>query len=217
MSLPEADLDEGYRKYHFLCSRCHGEFGEGETGPAIINRDFLEAAGDRFLYRTIAEGRAHTAMFGWSTDVYNKEKLGVQDISDIIGYMRISSTGERTYIFPGRNPGNREAGAEVFADTCWPPSHWAGQARPCLPGATAGRATRRLTERFDRIWWLTSGPGSASVYAFNQPVPREPDFIKEITLICSAGQPFLLFHVLLVRMISVAYELQSICPLFTSS
>jgi len=118
LTLQKPDLEEGALRYHFLCSRCHGEFGEGETGPAIINRDFLKAAGDKFLYETIAGGRAHTAMFGWATDVYNKEKLGLQDISNIIGYMRKSAVNPLTYIFPGSNPGSREEGAGIFSDRC---------------------------------------------------------------------------------------------------
>ncbi len=105
-------------RYHFLCSRCHGEFGEGETGPSIINADFLEVASNRFLHGTIAEGREHTAMFGWSSDVYDQEQLGMQDISNIIAYMRKSSKEPLSYIFPGSNPGDRIKGAEVFADRC---------------------------------------------------------------------------------------------------
>ena len=116
--LPEADLDQGALSYHFLCSRCHGEFGEGETGPAIINRDFLEAAGDRFLYETIAMGRIHTAMFGWSADVYNQEKLEPDDISNIIGFMRESAEGELSYVYQGSNPGDSEAGRILFEQRC---------------------------------------------------------------------------------------------------
>ena len=48
LELPEADLEQGALQYHFLCSRCHGEFGEGETGPAIINRDFLASESHAF-------------------------------------------------------------------------------------------------------------------------------------------------------------------------
>jgi mono/diheme cytochrome c family protein len=118
LSLPQPNLEEGGIKYHFLCSRCHGEFGEGETGPSIINADFLKAAGNRFLYETIAGGRSHTAMFGWSADVYDQERLGVQDISNIIGFMRESALNPLTYIFPGSNPGDRKRGAEVFALRC---------------------------------------------------------------------------------------------------
>jgi len=118
MSLPEPELEQGALRYHFLCHRCHGEFGEGETGPAIINADFLEAAGNRFLYETIAEGREHTAMFGWSSDVYDQERLGVQEISNIIGFMRKSALDTLTYIFPGSNPGDRVHGAELFSQRC---------------------------------------------------------------------------------------------------
>jgi mono/diheme cytochrome c family protein len=118
MTLPEPDFEEGALRYHFLCSRCHGEFGEGETGPAIINRDFLEAAGNRFLFETIAEGRIHTAMFGWSADVYNQEKLEPQDISNIIGYMRSTAMSPPTYIYQGSNPGNRVEGTGIFATRC---------------------------------------------------------------------------------------------------
>ncbi len=117
-NLPSPNLEEGALRYHFLCSRCHGEFGEGETGPSIINADFLELADNSFLYGTIAGGRAHTAMFGWSDDVFDLERLGVQDISNIIGFMRKSAMDPLTYIFPGSNPGNRVRGAEVFARNC---------------------------------------------------------------------------------------------------
>jgi mono/diheme cytochrome c family protein len=120
INLPEPDLDEGALRYHFLCSRCHGEFGEGETGPAIMNPDFLEAAENRFLYETISKGREHTAMFGWSADVYNQEKLGPADISSIIGFMRKSALKPLTYIYSGSNPGNRDSGAGIFAERCAP-------------------------------------------------------------------------------------------------
>jgi mono/diheme cytochrome c family protein len=118
IELPEPDLEQGALRYHFLCSRCHGEFGEGETGPAIINRDFLQAADDNFLYETIARGRAHTAMFGWSSDVYNQEKLNPADISNIIGYMRQSSRGALTYVYQGSNPGVSETGRRLFDQHC---------------------------------------------------------------------------------------------------
>lgn len=118
LELPEADLEQGALQYHFLCSRCHGEFGEGETGPAIINRDFLEAANNRLLYETIALGRSHTAMFGWSADVYNQEKLGPQEISNIIGHLRRSAMEEMTYVYQGSNPGQHTDGALLFSKHC---------------------------------------------------------------------------------------------------
>lgn len=118
LHLPQADLEEGERSYHFLCFRCHGEFGEGHTGPAIINKDFLHAASDRFLYETIAKGRVHTAMFGWTTDVYNDEQLDLQEISNLIGFMRASSETGTTYLHAGSNPGRKDRGKDLFAKHC---------------------------------------------------------------------------------------------------
>jgi len=118
LELPDADLEQGALRYHFLCSRCHGEFGEGDTGPAIINRDFLKASDDRFLFETIARGRVHTAMFGWSSDVYNQEKLSPGDISNIIGFMRHSASIRPSYVYQGSNPGESQAGKILFDQRC---------------------------------------------------------------------------------------------------
>jgi len=118
VQLPEPDLEQGALSFHFLCSRCHGEFGEGETGPAIINRDFLEAADDTFLYETVARGRVHTAMFGWSSDVYNQEQMDPGEISNIIGFMRESVRKELSYVHQGSNPGNSESGRILFDTHC---------------------------------------------------------------------------------------------------
>ncbi len=118
MELQMTNLQDGYLKYHFLCSRCHGDFGEGETGPAIINRDFLEVASDRFLYETVARGRNHTAMFGWSAHLYNQEQLSRAGIANIVGFMKESALDTLTYIYPGANPGNHEEGARLYAGHC---------------------------------------------------------------------------------------------------
>ncbi len=118
MDLSIADTVEGRLNYHFMCSRCHGEFGEGQTGPSIINADFLELASNEFLYNTIAAGREHTAMFGWSKDVYNAERLNLHDIGNIISFMRKEAEKRPDYIYAGANPGNREAGAKLFIQSC---------------------------------------------------------------------------------------------------
>ena len=118
ISLPPGDVVQGSLQYLYLCSRCHGEFGEGNTGPAILNPDFLSLAGDAFLYNTISTGRNHTAMFGWSTDVQGAGKLDRQGISDIISYMREVKTKERTYIYSGANTGSPDKGSALFAQHC---------------------------------------------------------------------------------------------------
>jgi mono/diheme cytochrome c family protein len=118
IELPTGDPRKGDLQYHYLCSRCHGEFGEGNTGPAILARDFQSHASDRFLYETISGGRSHTAMFGWSTQVQGAGRLDRQGISDIIAFMRQCAAGERDYIYQGSNPGNSVSGKELFIRHC---------------------------------------------------------------------------------------------------
>ncbi|MCF8345603.1 MAG: c-type cytochrome [Bacteroidales bacterium] len=114
----EADAEKGKLNFRFMCSRCHGEQGKGQTGPAIINEDFLSVATDDLLYRTIAFGRSHTAMFGWSTDVYNAERLTNQDIGNLLAYMREEASKSPDYIYAGRNPGDRERGEPLYRLHC---------------------------------------------------------------------------------------------------
>ncbi len=114
----ETVTEEGKLKYHFMCSRCHGDEGQGQTGPAIINESFLRAASDAFVYTTISSGRDHTAMFGWSTDVYNAERLDKQEIGNIIAFIRQRAIEKPEYIYAGANPGNKELGEPLFAKHC---------------------------------------------------------------------------------------------------
>jgi mono/diheme cytochrome c family protein len=116
--IAEADDEKGEINFRFMCSRCHGEQGAGQTGPAIINKDFLAVATDDLLYRTIAFGRSHTAMFGWSTDVYNAERLTKQDIGNLLVYMRKEALKSPDYIYAGRNPGDRERGGPLYRLHC---------------------------------------------------------------------------------------------------
>jgi mono/diheme cytochrome c family protein len=116
--LPDGNPANGDIPFHYRCSRCHGEFGEGDTGPAIINPSFLSAVDDRFLYRTISSGREHTAMFGWETPMVGADRPDRQEIADIIAYMRALAGRGTDYIYPGAGKGDPTAGMELFATSC---------------------------------------------------------------------------------------------------
>lgn len=47
------------------CAECHGDVGEGDTGPAVGNPWFLHTASDGFIRYAIARGRDGTPMAGW--------------------------------------------------------------------------------------------------------------------------------------------------------
>lgn len=116
-----ADLGDIYRgeeKYHYLCSRCHGIYGQGDTGPAIFNPDFQNAASDYFLSEMIAKGRRGTAMIGWSTAVSRQERLSASDIADVIAYLRHSAQNPPEVIYPGPIFGSAEKGESLFRELC---------------------------------------------------------------------------------------------------
>ena len=118
ISISSGDLEKGKLSFHYLCSRCHGEFGQGSTGPAIVNKDFLNATSDYFLYKTISSGRSHTAMHGWSKKVQGTDGLNEADISNIIGFLRSEPYLEWEYIYPGPVKGNESNGSVVFQNLC---------------------------------------------------------------------------------------------------
>ncbi|MBC8436101.1 MAG: c-type cytochrome [Bacteroidetes bacterium] len=108
----------GSELFHYACSRCHGEHGEGNTGPAILNRDFIRTADDHFLYQTISRGRAHTPMHGWIRAGSQEGGLNQGEIREIIGFIRSCEDTVWKYNYPGPTLGNKEAGKKLFGELC---------------------------------------------------------------------------------------------------
>jgi mono/diheme cytochrome c family protein len=117
-SADSGDSARGEERYHYLCSRCHGIYGQGDTGPAILNLDFQNAASDYFLSEMIANGRRGTAMIGWSTAVSKQDRLSPSDIADVVAYLRRASQNPPVVIYPGPIFGSAEKGKRSFQELC---------------------------------------------------------------------------------------------------
>jgi cbb3-type cytochrome c oxidase subunit III len=117
-SADSGDLSRGEERYHYLCSRCHGIYGQGDTGPALFNLDFQNAASDYFLSEMIARGRQGTAMIGWSTAVSRQDRLSPSDIADVVAYLRHASQNPPDVIYPGPIFGSAEKGEKLFKELC---------------------------------------------------------------------------------------------------
>ena len=71
------------------CVSCHGDDGEGASGPQLHNPTFLRTASDGFLTATIVLGRTGTPM---RSMIHGQEGLGQiepQQVQDLIAYMRL--------------------------------------------------------------------------------------------------------------------------------
>jgi mono/diheme cytochrome c family protein len=118
VKLQEGSPEQGALHFHYLCSRCHGEYGEGATGPSILNPDFLHTADDTYLYMMISKGRMNTAMIGWIGQITDRGIIEMKQISDIIAFMKSSVENPPAYIYPGANPGNPADGKKWFTMHC---------------------------------------------------------------------------------------------------
>ncbi len=112
------DAQTGEQLYHYRCSRCHGTYGQGDSGPTLFNKDVMDAASDYFLAEMITKGRHNTAMFGWEKDVASQDRLSNSQIADIITYLREKAIEPKAILHPGSNLGQAASGEQVYQKNC---------------------------------------------------------------------------------------------------
>ncbi len=78
----------GKRVYEGACSSCHGTEGQGATGSALANRDFLRVAADGYLIATIVLGRDGTEMRAMGLGGQGNVQLSMEDIDNVVAYLR---------------------------------------------------------------------------------------------------------------------------------
>lgn len=88
--------------YAAACSSCHGERGEGASGPSLSNPAFLRAASDGFLMATMALGRDGTAMRPVKKGEQSILSLSSDQVNDIVAFVRSWETVPATAGIPHR-------------------------------------------------------------------------------------------------------------------
>ncbi len=83
----EGDLTSGQRLFVQKCAECHGEKGEGITGPALSNPAFLAFATDAYIHYAISNGREDTEMEAF------KRQLSEEQRNDLTHYIRSLASG----------------------------------------------------------------------------------------------------------------------------
>ena len=81
-------VPRGAEIYAGACAQCHGEHGQGTTGSALANPDFLQAASDGFLQATIVLGRDGTAMRAMGKAGQGNVELSPDDINNVVAFIR---------------------------------------------------------------------------------------------------------------------------------
>lgn len=119
---PNGRPEKGAAIYASSCSSCHGDRGQGSSGPALSNRNFLRYASDGFLMATMALGRRGTEMRPVKSGPQSILGLSSDELNDVVAYMR-SWEVDRPYdrdTIPHRFvvPWNLARGRGLFASYC---------------------------------------------------------------------------------------------------
>jgi mono/diheme cytochrome c family protein len=122
---PHGRPRKGALVYARNCVGCHGDRGEGASGPALSNPNFLRFASDGYLMATMALGRRGTEMRPVKRGPQSILSLSSDEVNDLIAFLR---SWEYDPPF-GREAGERIAhrfvvpwdlarGAELFRSNC---------------------------------------------------------------------------------------------------
>ena len=106
--------------YRESCSQCHGEAGEGASGPAVSNRGFLRLASDGFLMATMALGRDGTEMRPVKKSPQSILDLTSDQINDVVAYLRSLEVDRPEGDTPHRFviPWDLERGRRLYEANC---------------------------------------------------------------------------------------------------
>ncbi len=114
------DWDAGRHLYAGQCSSCHGQDGEGATGPQLNNPRFLGLVSDVMLREWISNGKDGTEMRAFRKGGQGVAELSERQIEDIIAYLRLlERAGEGELIRVAKSPhGRPERGEAIYAVNC---------------------------------------------------------------------------------------------------
>ena len=122
---PHGRPEKGLDLFAKNCSGCHGPRGEGASGPALSNPNFLRFASDGFLMASMALGRTNTEMRPVKRGPQSLIGLSSDEVNDVLAYIRSwehtppFATTERLEIpHDFVVPWDVEAGRQQFASFC---------------------------------------------------------------------------------------------------
>ena len=167
----------GQQWYATYCVSCHGDFGEGASGPAISNQDFLQASSSGFLMATLAMGRDGTEMRPVKKGAQSILSLSSDQVNDLVAYLRqcelsppLSSIAHHHVI-----PWDLEHGRQLYQSNCAGCHGVNGKAELSEPGRLSAWAPELNNQHFLRAGTdgflqatIVRGRSGTSMRAFGQ-------------------------------------------------
>ncbi|MEK7484145.1 MAG: c-type cytochrome, partial [Planctomycetota bacterium] len=112
-----ASVALGKITYDSVCTSCHGDQGQGLSGPSIGNPDFMKAATDGYLIGTIILGRENTEMLSFYRG--GNVSLSQEEVENVVSYLRTFEydlTPKHRAVM--RSISNEEEGKNLYLNHC---------------------------------------------------------------------------------------------------
>jgi mono/diheme cytochrome c family protein len=84
----QGNTEAGRVLFEKTCAGCHGDQGQGKTGPALGSAGFQKAATEAFVAVTVVRGRAGTPMPAFGRASVSYPKLTPQEVLDIAAFVK---------------------------------------------------------------------------------------------------------------------------------
>lgn len=108
----DADVELGRRVFTGTCASCHGGRADGTVvGPSLVNDEFLTIASDEFLYETIVQGRAGTAMPA-------HRDLAAEEVRGLMAFLDSHRSKPKVDVSDYRASGSQSYGKVLYEAHC---------------------------------------------------------------------------------------------------
>jgi cytochrome c oxidase cbb3-type subunit 3 len=120
MRSPNGRPELGQLWYAMMCTSCHGERGEGASGPSLANPGLLRSASDGYLMATMAMGRDGTEMRPVKKSPQSILSLSSDQVNDLVAYIRSWEWGAPSAGIPHNFviPWDLRHGKELYVSDC---------------------------------------------------------------------------------------------------
>jgi mono/diheme cytochrome c family protein len=87
-AMGQGNTESGRVLFEKTCAGCHGDQGQGKTGPALGSPGFQKAATEAFVAATVIRGRSGTPMPAFGRASVSYPKLTPQEVLDIAAFVK---------------------------------------------------------------------------------------------------------------------------------
>jgi mono/diheme cytochrome c family protein len=139
-------VTRGQQLFTDNCATCHGKNGEGDIGPALNSKKFLQTSDDGIIFSVIGSGVPGSGMPSWAQA--NGGPFTDEQINDLVAFIRHWQPTATDVAKPTATP-NPAQGATIFKSICYACHGPNGEGTDRAPALN----DQKLLSQFDDTWF----------------------------------------------------------------